>query len=53
MTITIDGPGVVADFATSTDLIELVDRVGAAGGELSVASVDGHTVVTAVLPCAS
>jgi hypothetical protein len=37
----------------ATDFTDVADRIGALGGQFSLSSNDGRTVVTAVLPCAS
>jgi signal transduction histidine kinase len=37
----------------ATDFTDVADRIGALGGQFSLSSKDGRTVVTAVLPCAS
>jgi signal transduction histidine kinase len=36
-----------------TDLVDVADRVGAVGGHLSLESIDGGVVITAVMPCGS
>jgi signal transduction histidine kinase len=41
------------DAAAPPELTEVADRVGAVGGDMTVTSTPGTTVVTATLPCAS
>ena len=41
------------DFKARADLVDVADRVGAVGGNLSVESAGGITTVKAMLPCGS
>ncbi len=50
LTVTVDTDG---DDPDPPDFTDVADRVGAMGGELSVACSANHILVTAVLPCVS
>jgi signal transduction histidine kinase len=52
LTVCVETPGVGQGEATS-EFTEIADRVGAVGGQFTMFSTDGGTVITVALPCAS